>query len=83
MLGMDAAPEATRVSNSRMCEEMDAGAEAMSRGSSSEGCLSFVSTGVCQMKRGSRGRRERTCVAIDSRIGGRFHCGYMCSCLYC
>ena len=46
----------------------------MSRGSSSEACLSFVSTGVRERERGNIGRRERTCIAIDGRMGGRFCC---------
>ena len=34
-----------------------------------DACLSFVNTGVSGGESGIR-RRERTCVAIDGRIGG-------------
>ena len=68
--GIDVVLEATRLSKSRMREEMDVGGEAMSRGIPSEACLSFVSTGVREGERGDISRRERTCVAIAGRIGG-------------
>ena len=44
----------------------------MSRGSSSEGCLSFISTGVRGRERGNMDRRERGSGAIHRRMGGRF-----------
>ena len=69
-LRINTAPEAIRLSNSRMREETDAGAEGMSRWSSSEACLSLVGTGVRERERGNIVRRGRTCVAIDERMGG-------------
>ena len=54
----------------RMREETDDGAEGMSQGSSSEASLSFVGTGVRQREKGSIRRREKTCVALDGRMGG-------------
>ena len=67
---MDATPEAIRLSNSRMQEETDDGAEAVRRGNSSEACLSLVSTGVCERNRGIKCRRERTRVVMNGWMGG-------------
>jgi len=80
---MNATPEAMRLSKNQMYKETDAGGEAVSRGGSSEACLSFVSTGVGQMERGGIGLRERTCVAIDGRMGGRFRASFIYSYLCC
>lgn len=52
-LEINAAPEAMRLSKSQLREKMHDGAEAMSPGSSSEVCLSFVSTGVREGKGGT------------------------------
>lgn len=80
---MDAAPEVMRISESRMREEMDDRADGMSRGNSSKACLSCGSAGVRGRKRGNIGRRERTCAAIDGKMGGRFSCSFIYSYLYC
>ena len=42
-----------------------------------DGCLSFVSTGVCERENGICGR-ERPCVAIAGRMGG-LHYGLIIS----
>ena len=73
-------PEAMRLSNSRARKETDAGAEVISRWSSSEPCLSFVSMGVRERERGNIGRKERTCAAIG-RMGRRLR-GLIYSCTY-
>ena len=43
-----------------------------------EACLSVVSTGVRERKRGGTHQREKTCVAIARRIGGLCY-GYIYS----
>ena len=59
---MDAAPEVMRISKSRMREEMDDRADGMSRGNSSEACLSCGSAGVRGRKRGEhRSKRKDMC----------------------
>ena len=65
-----------------MCEGANDGADGMSRGGTSKACLSCVSMGVRQMERGNIGPRERTCVAINGRMGGRLRCGFIYAYLY-
>ena len=73
-LGISAVPEAMRLSKSRMCEEADAEAEDMGRGSFLIPVFLLLA-GVPE-KKGDIRRRGTTCVVIDGRMGDlrRFTC---------